>query len=74
MLLIIRIIKIKILQKVEILHAVFLWTINGMEFLWLFTVILRSRGITCTSPKLLFPLFSVLVLLRFKKFVLIVFL
>ena len=32
------------------------------------------RGKTCTNVKLIFPTFSVLILLRFKKFALIVFL
>ena len=34
MLLFLNIIEIMILQNVAILHAVFLWTINGMEFFY----------------------------------------
>ena len=73
MLLILYIIEIMTLKNVEILHAVFLWTINDMEF---FTVIFFYVA----GEKLVqvlnfyFLLLSALALLRFKKFVLIVFL
>ena len=71
MLLILNIIGIMTLQNVEVLHAVFYWTINGRKCMLCFFCLM---GETCISLKLIFPPFSVLLLLRIKKFVLIAFL
>ena len=71
MLLVLNIIEIMILQNVEILHAFFLWTINGMEFsMAIFFFV--SGGKHLEVLNFYFLLFSALLLLRLKMSALVV--
>ena len=64
-----------ILWNVDILHAVLLWTINGIEFsMVILFLVFAAGGKLVQVLNFYFLLFSALLSHRFMKFVLIVFL